>query len=104
LAEVAIGAGILLALLGLAGVLAGVAVPGLGARAEPRLDGLGHLLLGACLLINGGRDAADSDGAGLGWLGVASGVAGVAVLVVTHRRAPDAIARKSRTFFGRLEA
>src|SRR3954453_9374597 len=100
LAWVAIGAGIFLALVGLAGVLGGVGVPGLGARAEPRLDGAGHLLLALCLLINGGSDAAGSDNVGVGSLGIACGLAGVLALIVTHRRAPAAIARKSRTLYG----
>ena len=100
LAFAAIGVGVFLALVGLSGLLGGVSVPGLGARVEPRLDGVGHLLLAGCLLINGSRDASDSDSTATGWIGVACGLAGVVVLIVTHRRAPAAAARKSRTFYG----
>jgi hypothetical protein len=100
LAWAAIVVGAFLALMGLAGIVGGVVIPGLGARVEPRLDGLGHLLLALCLLINGGSDAADSDNVALGSLGSACGLAGIIVLVLTRRRAPAAIARKSRTIYG----
>ncbi len=101
LAWAAITVGTVFALAGLAGLLVGVATPGFGARVEPRLDGAGHLLLGACLLVTGSRDAADSESLGVGLLGCALGVAGIVVLILTHRRASAAVARKSRTLYGR---
>ncbi|GAA0603312.1 hypothetical protein GCM10009547_01110 [Sporichthya brevicatena] len=103
LAWVAITVGAILALLGLIGALAGVPTPGVGARVEPRLDGLGHLLLAGCLLVNGGRDAADSESVAIGLVGSALGVAGIVVLILTRRRAPAAIARSSRTLYGRRD-
>ncbi len=103
LAWVAITVGAIIALIGLVGVLAGVPTPGLGARVEPRLDGLGHLLLAGCLLVNGGRDAADSESVGIGLVGSALGVAGIVVLILTRRRANQAVARNSRTLYGRTE-
>ncbi|HUR75864.1 MAG TPA: hypothetical protein VMZ00_16400 [Sporichthya sp.] len=103
LAWAAITVGAVLALLGLAGLLGGVGSPGLGARVEPRLDGLGHLLVAAGLIVIGTRDLADSESTGLGLVGSAIGVAGIVVLILTHRRAPAAVARKSRTLYGRAE-
>ncbi len=103
LAWVAITVGAVLAVLGLVGVVGGVVTPGLGARVEPRLDGLGHLLLAGCLLVNGSRDAADSESVAIGLLGSALGVAGIVVLILTRRRANAAVARNSRTLFGRTE-
>lgn len=97
LAWLAISVGAVLALMGLVGALAGVVTPGLGARVEPRLDGLGHLLLAGCLLVNGGRDAADSESMAVGSTGSALGVAGIVVLILTRRRASAAIARGART-------
>lgn len=97
LAWLAISVGAVLALMGLAGALGGVVTPGLGARVEPRLDGLGHLLLAGCLLVNGGRDAADSESLAVGSIGSALGVAGLVVLILCRRRATAAIARGSRT-------
>ena len=102
LAWTAIAVGAVFALIGLTGA-AGVAAPGLGARVEPRLDGLGHLLLAACLIVVGSRDATDSDSTGVGLAGSLLGLAGLVVLVLTHRRAGAAVARKSRTFYGRAE-
>lgn len=101
LAWIAITVGAVLAVMGLIGVVGGVVTPGLGARVEPRLDGLGHLLLAGCLLVNGSRDAADSESVGIGLVGSALGVAGIVVLILTRRRAHSAVARNSRTFYGR---
>ena len=103
LAWMAITVGAVLALMGLIGVVGGVVTPGLGARVEPRLDGLGHLLLAGCLLVNGSRDAADSESVGVGLVGSALGIAGIVVLILTRRRANEAVARKSRTLYGRTE-
>ncbi len=103
LAWAAIVVGAAFALLGLVGAVGGVVTPGFGARIEPRLDGLGHLLVAGCLLVNGSRDAADSESVGLGLVGSALGVAGIVVLILTRRRATQAIARKSRTLYGRTE-
>lgn len=102
LAWAAITVGALFALTGVIGV-AGVAAPGFGARVEPRLDGVGHLLLAACLIVVGSRDASDSDSTGAGLAGLLLGLAGVVVLIGTHRRANAAVARKSRTLYGRAE-
>lgn len=101
LAWVAITVGAILAVMGLVGVVGGVPTPGFGARVEPRLDGLGHLLLAGCLLVNGSRDAADSESVAVGLLGSALGIAGIVVLILTRRRANAAVARNSRTLFGR---
>jgi len=95
--------GAVLAVMGLVGLLGGVVTPGLGARVEPRLDGLGHLLLAGCLLVNGGRDAADSESLAIGLVGSALGVAGIVVLILTRRRATEAVARRSRTIYGRTD-
>ena len=103
LAWVAITVGAVLAVMGLVGLLGGVVTPGLGARVEPRLDGLGHLLLAGCLLVNGGRDAADSESLAIGLVGSALGVAGIVVLILTRRRATEAVARRSRTIYGRTD-
>jgi hypothetical protein len=103
LAWAAITVGGVFALAGLAGLLGGVAAPGFGARVEPRLDGVGHLLLAACLLVTGSRDAADSESLGAGLLGCGLGLAGIVLLILTHRRASAAVARRSRTFYGRAE-
>lgn len=103
LAWAAITVGALLALIGLVGLIGGVVTPGLGARVEPRLDGLGHLLLAGCLLVNGSRDAADSESVSVGLVGSALGVAGIVVLILTRRRANEAVARKSRTLYGRTD-
>lgn len=93
----AIAVGAILALIGLVGAAGGVPTPGFGARVEPRLDGLGHLLMAGCLLVNGGRDAADSESVAIGSIGSALGVAGIIVLILTHRRKSSAVARKART-------
>lgn len=103
LAWAAITVGAVFALIGLVGVVGGVATPGFGARVEPRLDGLGHLLVAGCLLVNGSRDAADSESTAVGLVGSALGLAGLVVLVLTRRRANAAVARKSRTLYGRTE-
>lgn len=103
LAWAAITVGTVFALIGLIGAIAGVVTPGFGARVEPRLDGLGHLLLAGCLIVNGSRDAADSESVGVGLVGSALGVAGIVVLILTHRRAKEAVARKSRTLYGRTD-
>lgn len=87
LAWAAVTVGAVLAVLGLAGLAGGFVLPGLGGRVEPRLDGLGHLLLAGCLLINGGRDAADAENLALGWVGTVLGVAGIVVLIVSRHRA-----------------
>ncbi|MGQ0632395.1 MAG: hypothetical protein ACT4P1_15350 [Sporichthyaceae bacterium] len=92
----AVAVGVGAAVLGLLGIVAGVSVPGLGSRVEPRLDGLGYLLLGSCLIVNGGSDAADSDNAALGGVGFLLGVGGIAVLIAARRRANGVAARKAR--------
>lgn len=103
LAWVAIVVGGLIVLIGLTGMVGGVVTPGFGARVEPRLDGLGHFLLGLCLVINGSSDAADSENVALGTVGMSCAIAGIVVLILTRRRANAAVARGSRTFFGKTE-
>ncbi|MGQ0625481.1 MAG: hypothetical protein ACT4PP_12635 [Sporichthyaceae bacterium] len=92
----AVSVGGALAVLGLLGIVAGVSFPGLGSRVEPRLDGLGYLLIAGCLLVNGGRDATDSDSTALGTAGSLLGVAGIIVLIAARRRANGVAARKAR--------
>ncbi len=92
---VAISVGSTVVLLGLIGMIGNVRVRGLGAGMEPRMDGLGHALLGAALVINASLKVADSENSLGQATGVVAFVAGVIVLVRGRVRAAKAMRNKS---------
>lgn len=87
---VAVSVGSIVVVLGLVGALGNVRVRGLGAGLEPRRDGLGHLLLGAALVINASLSLADSQNSLLLATSTVGFVAGIVLLVQGRVRAAKA--------------